>query len=109
MVDIDKTIFVVHIMDVILNIIILTLIYVQLKRAKWNIRDVLWAIPVIFWMVHAVIFNTFISINAYLPGPSLLPEETINIWSSALRLQAYIAVFINEFTRFMLSNIRGKK
>lgn len=63
----------------------------------------LWAIPMIMWLLHSLIFYAFVNIERF---SGIDVGISFTFWSAILRLHGYMTILFVEFFRFIIQRNR---
>jgi hypothetical protein len=104
--SLQDLILIFHVSNILFSIATLFVIVLNLVKQKWFITTILWSIPMAMWMLHGLVFHTFLFINNYFNLELLLPV-TINFWSAVYITQGLLTFFSIELARYINSNMIG--
>lgn len=81
-------------------------LYFIIKRQKYHKGyELNFDIPVILWMIHAIIYYIFVFLVRY-PFAEYDSNFSFTAWSTALRFHGYATYLIIEITRYIKERIK---
>jgi hypothetical protein len=83
-------------------LIVLGTFFLLTSRIKRDRNQRLWAVPMLVWMAHAIVFYIFL-LAGRMSLSVRLPNEFYTNWSATLRLHGYLTVFSGELARWIQS------
>lgn len=83
-------------------LVIIVLVGLQIQQRRKN-TEWLWLVPVLVWMLHALLFYSVLMIDRY--GVVRI-DVTYTTWSSILRLHGFVTVLATEAARWSLRRIK---